>query len=244
LGIGEQWNDAFLEKIANTTGGTSFYISDPREIHNLLKQKFNDLVQVHAEGVTLNIRTGSGVRLNYAYRLKPEAIVLPVTSPIRLGNIPKSQRQSFILEFILSPIAPSIQKVLLAEGSITFKIPKIAKYEYRNPLNLIRATSANTQQSPPNKQIIEAMSRLTLYRMQEEARNALTAGKPEDASVRLQNMATRFFANGDPELAKMALKEAKNIQQGLNFSEEGQKRIKYGTQALILPTNQKRVGES
>ena len=244
LGIGGKWNDVFLDSLAKMTGGSSFYIHDPRDIHTLLKRKFNDLGQVHAEGIKLNFRTGPGVTPNYAYRLEPDANALPLTSPISLGNIPKGNRLSILMEFLLSPIKPSIQKVLLAEGSITFKLPMKDKAIYRLPVNLSRTTSANTQQSPPNKSIIEAMSRLTLFRMQDQAREEITDGNYEDASIRLQNMATHLLSRGETDLAKTAMKEAANIQSHKKISEDGQKRIKYGTQALILPIAQNKANRS
>jgi len=81
------------------------------------------------------------------------------------------------------------------------------------------------------------MSRLTLYRMQEQANKELESGEYHAASSRLKNMATHFFAHGAPDLAKTALKEAKNIQKQNQISDEGQKQIKYGTQALFLPVD-------
>jgi hypothetical protein len=71
--------------------------------------------------------------------------------------------------------------------------------------------------------------------MQEEAMMELNSGNYESASSRLQNMATHLFAQGEPELARTTLNEARNIKDKGNYSKEGKKRIKYGTQALFLP---------
>jgi Ca-activated chloride channel family protein len=241
LGIGGNWNDVFLDSLTKTTGGSTFYINDPRDIRKLLKQKFNDLGQVQVEGIKLNFQTGPGVVPNYAYRLEPDPNTLPLTSPISIGNIPKGNRLSIILEFLISPIKTNIKKVLLAEGSITFIIPNQGKTIYRIPLILSRTTSENTQQHPPNKAIIEAMSRLTLFRMQEQARKELTDGNYQEASKRLQNMATHFLSRGENGLAKTAMIEASNIQSNKMISRDGQKRIKYGTQALFFPISQKKI---
>ena len=73
--------------------------------------------------------------------------------------------------------------------------------------------------------------------MQEQARKELEAGEYVEASAHLQNMATHLFSQGEPDLAKTAIKEAKNIQIHKEISEEGQKKIKYGTQALFLPVD-------
>jgi len=233
LGIGGKWNDVFLDSLSKITGGSSFYIHHPRAIRTLLNRKFNALGQVQVEGIKLNFRTGPGVTSNYTYRLEPEANALPLTSPISLGYIPKGNRLSIIIEFLLSPIKPNIQKVLLAEGSITFKLPTRDKTVYRLPVNLSLLTGAKIQQPPPNKSIIEAISRLTLVRMQEQARKEITDGKYQEASTRLQNMATHLLSRCETDLAKTAMKEAANIESNKKISEDGQKRIKYGTVNIL-----------
>ena len=104
FGIGGKWNDSFLETLASTTGGGCTYIKDPKDIRTYLGEKLNALNQVLIEGLTFNFREGPGVNLNYAFRLEPEANVLPLTSPIRLGNIPRNHRLRLIFEFMILPI--------------------------------------------------------------------------------------------------------------------------------------------
>jgi Ca-activated chloride channel family protein len=235
LGIGDGWNDTFLDEISALTGGSSFYINRPKDIGILLKEKFNGLGQVYVDGITLNLKTGAGVSLNFAYRLQPEASVMPISPPFKLGNISKGTRLSILLEFLLPPINPTVQQVLLAEGSFTFTMPKMGESTYRIPMTLSRPTSTDTKPQPPPKVILDAMSRLTLYRMQEQARKELDAGEYLDAANRLQNMATHLLRTGDTELAKTLLMESQNVQDRKEISSEGQKRIKYGTRALVSP---------
>ena len=240
FGIGGKWNDSFLENIANITGGSCFYVSDPRDIRTFLQEKFNSLGQVLVEGIQLNLHEGPGVKLTYAFRVHPEANVLPLTPPMRLGNIPRNHDLCIILEFMISPISPSVERLLIMEGNLTFNIPKLGSRHHRMPVNLVRATTPETHFQQPSRIIIEALSRLTLYRMQEEAMKELNSGNYQEASSRLKSMATHLFAQGEPELAKTTLKEAKNIQNNKHYSKEGKKRIKYGTQALFLPVTTNR----
>jgi Ca-activated chloride channel family protein len=192
----------------------------------------------------LNLQVGSGVKLNYAYRLSPEASVFPPSSSLNLGNITRGSHLSILLEFLLSPISPGVLNFLIAEGSFTLSVPKLGESTYRIPLTLSRPTSADSKPQPPPKKILEAMSRLTLYRMQEQARKELTAGDYDKASTRLQNMATHLFSTGETELAKTVLIEGQNIQNQGKFSKEGRKRIKYGTRALIGPTDHMKAKKS
>ena len=241
LGIGHEWNDVLLDELANTTGGSCTYIKDPAELKTFLKQKFEGFGQVYAKDVTMNLVTGSGVDLKYAYRLQPETNVLPISSSFKLGDIPKSTHLSVLLEFLVTPVSPSIKSLLMADGSLVFSIPMLGDSAFRVPITFYRSTSANNQPHPPPKKIIEAMSRLTLYRMQEQAKAEVKVGNYLDASNRLQHMATNLFSQGESKLAKTILNEAKNIENHHEYSEEGQKQIKYGTRALISPVAQQKA---
>ena len=54
---------------------------------------------------------------------------------------------------------------------------------------------------------------------------------------RLQKLATNLLQQGDRELARTVLLEAEHIKEERSYSPEGDKRIKYGTRALLLPGN-------
>ncbi|HMN62059.1 MAG TPA: hypothetical protein PJ988_16940, partial [Anaerolinea sp.] len=56
------------------------------------------------------------------------------------------------------------------------------------------------------------------------------------ATKHLHYLATHLLSQGDRELAHTVLMEAEHIQQSRRFSKEGDKKIKYGTRALLLPS--------
>jgi Ca-activated chloride channel family protein len=88
---------------------------------------------------------------------------------------------------------------------------------------------------PPPKEVVEALSHLTLYRLQERARLEVTAGEYDKATAHLQRLSIHLSAHGEKQLAQTALLEADYIMKHQSFSKEGGKRIKYGTRALLLP---------
>jgi Ca-activated chloride channel family protein len=73
--------------------------------------------------------------------------------------------------------------------------------------------------------------------MQERARQEVAEGKAQEASLRLQRLATQLFNMGENKLAETALIEAERIQQTNLISSEGEKVIKYGTRKLLLPSH-------
>jgi Ca-activated chloride channel family protein len=88
----------------------------------------------------------------------------------------------------------------------------------------------------PPLAILDALSKLNLYRMQQRAEDALKRGNTVEATMRLQKLATVLLESGQDDLAQVALAEANRISSGTNaLTDEGHKKLKYGTRMLMLP---------
>ena len=237
LGIGEEWNDFFLDNLASRTGGTSTYISRPNDIRRFLKEKFYGLSRTYADNVRFDFHTGKDVELRYAFRLAPEISPLETISPIQLGSIPMEGNLSVIFEFLLPPLPADTSQIALATGQIAMEIPAMATPTSVTRLRLFRSVESEPAPEPPPTGMLNALSRLTLYRIQERASLELSKGNLQGATQHLNNLATHLFAQGEVELARSVLREAENIQRGESISEAGKKQIKYGTRALLLPAS-------
>lgn len=235
LGIGTEWNDVFLDELTGRTGGTSLYISRVSDIRSFLQEKFTSLKQIFAERVTLNLNLSPEVKLTSAFRLQPESAVLATSFPMRLGSIPKPAKLSVLLELVIPPIASANKRFAMATGEISFILPFDPTQHHKTPISLSRLTSAEVSTDLPPKPIFQALSQITLFRMQERARQEVAEGKVQDASLRLQRLATQLLSLGEIELAQTAIIEAERIQQTHMLSAEGEKRIKYGTRSFLLP---------
>lgn len=102
-------------------------------------------------------------------------------------------------------------------------------------LDLYRPVKQKPEPETPPTVIVEAMSKLTLYRLQEKVRLEVKAGQIDKATKHLHYLATHLLSQGDRELAHTVLIEAEHVQQSRQFSGDGEKRIKYGTRSLLLP---------
>jgi Ca-activated chloride channel family protein len=234
FGIGSEWNDEFLDELAKKTGGSSLFISDPREIEKILNEKFQGLGKSFVERVHLDLRMIPGVKLNYAFRLNPEVGPLPDLFPIQLGGIPYKSRQRILLEFLVEPIRTNISRLILAEGHFAFDIPLYSISQHRTPITFMRPVSTSSEPETPPHSIVEAMSKLTLYRMQENVRSDIANGELQNAQERLHNIATHLLSQGEMDLAKTTLLEVQNVRNNRKLSQDGEKQIKYGTRALLL----------
>lgn len=234
LGIGGKWNDTLLDNLATQTGGNCIYVNNPKEIKTFLTQKLSRLEKAYAERIYLHFRDESRISLKYAFRLKPEIGVLATNAPIRLGALPKGSRQRILLEFVVDPVHQDVKQVLLMDGEFSFDIPSINS-SFQVPVSLTCAVEKDANVEPPHPVISKALSKLTLYRMQEEAQSEISRGEIDDARNRLKNIATHLLSQGKAELAQTVLHEAAHLETKQNLSEDGKKQIKYGTRNLLLP---------
>lgn len=235
IGIGSGWNDVFLDQLANLTGGHSMLVSHPEEIERLLMEKFSHLSTTFAENVTLEFELDEGIEMNYAFRLQPETDPLVCENPLRLGPILQSAPLSVLIEFIIKPQDVNSEYITLLQGKLEISASGIDTPIPAIPVNIVLPfKETGTLESPPAA-IVQALSKLTLYRIQEKARDEVAAGNFDEATTHLQRLASNLLSQGERSLAKTIIFEIKNIETDKSYSEQGAKQIKYGTRALVLP---------
>jgi len=233
LGIGSEWNDIFMDKLASLTGGSSMYVPRPQDIQYALLDKFSQLGKAYAEETRLEFNTLEGVEFRYAFRLQPEAGLLSFESPMMMGPINWDGSLKILMEFLIQPEALQQSAVTILKGKMFVLLSEQSPPEDPIPIRLVRPVLDGTNLDPPPVEIVDALARLKFYRLQEQARLEASAGDYELAAEHLTRLATNLLAQGERGLAKTALVEAENLQREKSFSQKGGKEIKYGTRALL-----------
>lgn len=234
LGIGSDWNDIFIDELARRTGGSSIFVSNPQEIQKLLTEKFDNLWQIYAQNVTIEFKQTENVDLRYAFRLQPELGLLSLESPLNLGPLLRTGGLQILMEFLISS-TENANMIELFEGQVIVNTATQRKPNTNFPIRLNRPVRMNSSPpEPPPLEIIQALSRLTLYRLQEQARLEVAAGAFDQATQHLQKLATHLLQQGNRELARTVLLEAETLKENRSYSDDGEKRIKYGTRSLLL----------
>jgi len=236
LGVGKDWNDEFLDELAAKTGSSSRYIAQPQEIRTFLEEKFKQLAKVFAENMTLSYQLPDDVELSYIFRLQPNTAHLFVEEEIPLGILLRDQPLRLLLEFKVNPQAVVEDEVNLLRGTLHFDIPSQSLSTKPMRVRVSRKVTEKASLEPPSPTLVHALANLNLYRMQEKAQDEAENGKYEEASRRLQHLATHLLSHGERSMAKTVLLEAENLRQKQSFSEEGRKHMEYGTRALLLPS--------
>ncbi|MBK9924593.1 MAG: VWA domain-containing protein [Anaerolineales bacterium] len=242
MGIGQEWNDIFLDLIASRTGGSSAYIAEPQEIKKLLLEKFNALAQIYAEEATLDVLPMEGINLSYAFRLQPDPAPITVDDPLlRIGPILQDTSTRVIFEYIIQPTAVKSDLASILDGTLKVSISSNPLPVPPNRLKFQRPVSDVPDDVSPAPEIVQALSRLMLYRMQERARVEIEKGNIDAGTRQLQTLAANLLTQGERSLAHTINLEVNRIQQEKGISNEGRKKIKYGTRALFLAPPKKEL---
>jgi Ca-activated chloride channel family protein len=232
LGIGDEWNDKFLDDLTSRTGGAVSYISAPSQVVGFLNAHVRNLTEAFAERLVLTIAPEPDVEFESAFRLAPTAQPLGSEQSLQLGVLDVRRPVMVMLQFQMP--------ARLKEGFRPFVrldvTGDVLSHSQRVQVKSINDLSTETSATPPVEippaNVVEALSKMTLHRMQQKAEEAIAAGDVQGATRRLENLATRLLELGQVELAQQAGDEARRVRQTSVLSEEGRRALKYGTRAL------------
>lgn len=234
MGIGSDWNDIFLDALASRTGGNSAYIAQASDVQRILTDKFKALASTFADEVNLTFTPQVGVNLNYAFRIQPEGGPVSLENPMKLGPILQDVPLNVLFEFIVDPSALQDDIATILKGTIKVSINARPQPVPPIRVNLTRGVETEAASAPPPTKILSALSRLTLYRLQEKARSEADAGRIDSATRHLKNLAAHLLSQGEQGLARTALLEADSLERTHSWGAERSKEIKYRTRALLL----------
>lgn len=234
MGLGQDWNDQFLDLLASSTGGHCEYISSANAVVRFLDDHVRNLSNVFAERLQVSIAPDPDVKLESAFKLAPSPLPLPITDGyIPLGNLQFNRSVSVLFQLEMPPRMPASFRSLarlVVNGDILAN--RQQHYQALSDISVEITSTPRYEETPEN--ILDALGKLTLYRMQERAQEALERGDVQEATRRLENLATRLMDLDQPELALQARAEAQQVAYTSSLSDKGRKALKFQTRQLLL----------
>ncbi|MEM6530493.1 MAG: VWA domain-containing protein, partial [Chloroflexota bacterium] len=232
LGLGSEWNDDFLDEIASSTGGSSGFIKSANAVVSFLNSQVQSLSNIYTERVQLSVAPAADIDVEMAFKLAPSPQPLPAEdNVIHLGGMQFDRPISVLLQLQI-PANPKIGAKPLVRTVVSGNVMVNSRIHTEVRDIAIEIADSPAYEDPPNR-ILDALGKLTLYRMQERANEAIEQGNVRQATTRLQNLATRLLESGHDELAEEAFQEVKRLEQTHSLSEAGRKNLKYQTRLLI-----------
>jgi len=233
MGIGEEWNDEFLDALASRTGGTSTYVNSPTAVVRFLNERVRSLGDTLAERLKLSVAPDADVVLESVFKLQPNPQPLDITpQPIPLGLLEFNRTLTCLIQLQMPPSTQTGFRTV-ARLDVTGNILMAERQVYKAVSDISVEIAENPPPEDPPPAILDSLGKLTLYRIQEKAQQSLAQGNVAEATRRLENLATRLLASGQDELAQMAIIEARRVASTSVLSEEGRKTLKFGTRMLL-----------
>jgi Ca-activated chloride channel family protein len=238
FGIGEDWNDVFLDKLAQEGGGVSQYIESPMDVRTFLKERIQDLSHLIARRLQISLITAPYVHIQSVYRALPHMESLPISADntVYVGDIPAGEPMVFVFTVVIENSIEEMGNRRLLRLEMQAEKPDIA-----NAFSVSRDIHVTFTEQPVEERIpsriFSILSKLSVYQLQEKAWYALEDGETRLASRYLESAATQLFDLGYPELAQAAMLEVNRISSGDSMSLKGRKQIRYGTRSLAVPPN-------
>jgi Ca-activated chloride channel homolog len=238
LGVGSEWNEDLLETMTARENSRAQYIASTQEIAAVFADELTRMHSIFVQKVQLQIAARPGGLVRSLDRVRPFIAPVPITEEAdlrwagSLGDWPGSDVQAFLLEVVVPPLTSGDHALL--KLILRYDMPganlRDQSVEAIMRVSVRPASQTNYDVDGTVKYWLE---RLVAYRLQSSAWQDVEAGRIDEATRRLQMAGTRLFDAGEIALAQTVQEEATRLLRNGNASDEGRKRIKFGTRGLM-----------
>lgn len=241
MGIGTEWNEDLLETMTAHENSHAQYITSAQQVRAVFTDELKRMSSVFAQRVRLAIAARPGATIRSLDQVRP--YISPVTIAEEssqqwvgvLGDWNGNDSQQFLIEVVVPPLEIGNQPLL--KLSLMYDLVATNQRDLRSD-EVVRVQVADVsevgyQVDPMVKHWLE---RLVAYRLQLNAWKDVEAGRVKEATQRLKMASTRLFDAGESSLARTVEREATRLLNSGETSEEGRKRIRFGTRGLMGQT--------
>ena len=185
MGIGDEWNDTFLDALASTTGGSSSFINSPSAVVRFLNDRVRSLGAAFAERLQLSVAPDADVTLESVFKLMPNPQPVDIhPQPIPIGALEFNRPLAVLIQLQMPPSSKAGFRTFV-RLDITGDVLAADRQRYKVLSDISIEIAENPVPEEPPLAILDALGKLTLYRMQQRRR--LAKGGCGEATWRLEN---------------------------------------------------------
>jgi Mg-chelatase subunit ChlD len=240
LGIGTEWNEDLLETMTASENSRAKYIAAIGDVTAVFAEELKRMHSVFAQRVRVQASMRPGGLLRSFDQVRPFITALTAVETAErqwvanLGDWTGGDAQAFLLEIVVPPLPVGDHPLL--KVSLLYDLPGASlRDQARDLIIRVAVRPAGQVAYQIDSTVKYWLERLMAYRLQARAWREVEAGHIEQASQHLQMAGTRLFGAGEASLAQTVQEEATRLLRNGSTSEEGRKRIKFGTRGLIGP---------
>lgn len=233
-GLGEEWDEHFLEALAATGGGTLHYMRSVAEGKQAFVTKLTRLRKAYIQRATLEWDVVGPCRVRALVRRSPELTWCFPKGFIRLGPLAPGEFWELLWEWEWLSMLPAGREVPLMQGRIV--VEDVQGQTHEHHLSLTRPVlHKDDLKSTPPSELVEAVRALTWHRLQEKARSALQEGRVQRAQRYLQFLQQQAQMTGNEAFLRLLEAQTRQLRVEQRLTPQSEKRLYDATRRLMLP---------
>jgi len=191
MGVGVEFNEKLLQRIAQDSNGKYHFIGDPAEIPGIFEDELEGLRAVSLRNGRIEVTLSQGVEVREAFRASPEIYVLgtPLVGEDRkisyeIGDLQAGVPGSVLLTLVLPPRKPGQVRIL--QSTFHYEVPGGGENTVACDLTC-DYTLDRTLTSKRNGRVMNLVDQVSIAKLQAKAEEELKAGNVDRATRLLGN---------------------------------------------------------
>jgi len=191
MGVGVEFNEKLLQRLAQDSNGKYHFIGDPAEIPGIFEDELEGLRAVTLRNGRIEVTLSQGVQVREAFRASPEIYVLgtPMVGEDRkiayeIGDLQAGVPGSVLLTLVLPPRKPGQVRIL--QSNFHYEIPGAGEATASCDL-AVDYTLDRTLTSKRNGRVMNLVDQVSIAKLQSKAEEELKAGNIDRATRLLGN---------------------------------------------------------
>jgi len=191
MGVGVEFNEKLLQRLAQDSNGKYHFIGDPAEIPSIFEDELEGLRSVSLRNGRIEVTLSQGVQVREAFRASPEIYVLgtPLVGEDRkigyeIGDLQAGVPGSVLLTLVLPPRKPGQVRIL--QSTFHYEVPGGAEATVACDLT-VDYTLDRTLTSKRNGRVMNLVDQVSIAKLQAKAEEELKAGNVDRATRLLGN---------------------------------------------------------
>ena len=191
IGVGVEFNEKLLQRLAQDSNGKYHFIGDPAEIPSIFEDELEGLRSVSLRNGRIEVTLSQGVQVREAFRASPEIYVLgtPLVGEDRkigyeIGDLQAGVPGSVLLTLVLPPRNPGQVRIL--HSTFHYEVPGGSEKTVECDLTC-NYTLDRTLTSKRNGRVMNLVDQVSIAKLQSKAEEELKAGNVDRATRLLGN---------------------------------------------------------
>jgi len=239
MGVGVEFNEKLLQKIAQDSNGKYHFIGNPSEIPQLFEDELQGLRAVTVRNGRIDVTLSQGVQVREAFRASPEIYTLgaPLVDErkisYQIGDLEAGVPGSVLLTLVLPPRKPG--PVRISSNIFTYEVPGVGERTASVDMT-VDYTLDRTLTSKRNGRVMNLVDQVSIAKLQAKAEEELKAGNIDRATRLLGNamQGTQRLGNAKATQALAGLLD--QVKKTQNLTTKAAKTTLLNAQAVVRKT--------